>query len=238
MKQRLESKCISDIRILLLLSNYFIGYMYAYPYLLKFIYKVFELDIKIYNFLTFVVYLFMIVFSIIIGYPVLKESILRFPKVKKYLESILLSFVALYFVSGVTSSIVMIITGADQSVNQSLIIDAFRESPLVIGSSIIIYAPIVEEIVFRGALFRGLRNRFSFIYSALISSLGFGFIHVFDSLIIGNYIDLWYLLTYSALGFVFCYSYEKNKTIYAPMLLHFMNNLLGLIGIIVSIYLV
>lgn len=237
MTKKLESKIISKKRILLLVLNYFIGYMFLYPLLLKRIFILFKLDIKTYDFLSLLIYIGMIAFCFIVGFPILKESIQRFPKIRKYFESVLLTFVALYFISGITSTIVMLVTNTDQSANQTLIIEAFKQSPLMIAFSILIYAPFVEEMVFRGAIFRGLRSRFSFITAGLISGLSFGMIHVFDSLLAGNFIDLWYLLTYGALGFLFCYSYEKNKTFFAPMLLHFINNFLGLIGIIVSVYL-
>lgn len=236
MTKKLESKIISDQRILLLVLNYFVGYMFVYPLLLKRIFLLFELDIKAYDFISLLIYLGMILFCLIVGLPILKESIERFPKIKKYFESVLITFVALYFISGITSTIVMLVTNTDQSANQAVIIEAFKQSPLMITFSILFYAPFVEEMVFRGAIFRGLRDRFNFMTAGLISGITFGMIHVFDSLIAGNFIDLWYLLTYGALGFLFCYSYEKNKTIFAPMLLHFINNFLGLIGIIVSIY--
>lgn len=236
MIRKLENKIISNKRILLLVINYFIGYMYLYPFLLKRIFILFQLDIKAYDFLSLLIYVGMILFSFFVGLPILKESIKRFPRIIKYFESVLITFVSLYFISGITSTIVMLLTNTDQSANQTLIIEAFKQSPLMISFSILIYAPFVEEMVFRGAIFRGLRSRYNFITAGLISGILFGMIHVFDSLIAGNFNDLWYLLTYGALGFLFCYSYEKNKTIFAPMLLHFMNNLLGLIGIIVSVY--
>ncbi len=236
MTKNLESKIISNRRILLLILNYFVGYMFLYPLLLQVCLNVFQLDSKTYNLLSMCIYIGMIVFSIVVGYPVLKESVQKFPKLNKYFETVLISFVILYFVSGFTSAIVMILTQTDTSANQSIITDAFRQSPCVISFTILFYAPIVEEILFRGALYRGLRNRFNFIIAGLISGLSFGFIHVFESLISGNFIDLLYLLTYGSLGFLFCYSYEKSKTIFVPMTLHFMNNFIGLIGIIVSVY--
>ncbi|MGN1344086.1 MAG: lysostaphin resistance A-like protein [Traorella sp.] len=233
MNQKLDH-VISSSRITFLIFNYFIGYVFLYPYLLVTISEIFNLNNMQYEILTLLIYLFMIASSILVGYPIIKESVQKMPKVYKLIESILLIFVVIYFVSGFTSALITLISGLDSSENQSQIIQAFNQNPLIITFTTIIYAPIVEEMVFRGAIFRGLRSKTSFFLAALISGLMFGFIHVFDSLLLGNFQDLWFLITYASLGFVFCYAYEKNQTIFAPMILHFMNNFLGIIGILIS----
>ena len=228
------NKVISDLSILFLVLNYFVGYMYLYPRLLSILYYTFNLTNKMYDVLSFIVYLFMILASIIVGYSVLKESFEKLPKLSKLIESVILTFVVLFFTSGILNTLVTMITGLNESANQNQIIDAYNQNPLLIIFTTIIYAPIVEEIVFRGAIFRGLRGKTNFWISALVSGLLFGLIHVFDSLLAGNFLDLLFLLVYGALGFIFCYSYEKNHSIYAPMLLHFINNFIGVIGIIIS----
>ena len=235
MNQKLDN-IISNKSILFLIFNYFLGYMYIYPMILSKIYYSFNLSTMMYDILSFIVYSLMIVSSIIAGFSVLKESYEKMPKVVKLFESVLLTFVVLFFTSGILNSVVTIITGLNESANQNQIIDAFNQNPILIIFTTVIYAPIVEEIVFRGAIFRGLRSKTNFWISALISGLSFGMIHVFDSLIAGNFLDLLYLIVYGALGFIFCYSYEKNKSIFAPILLHFINNFIGIIGIILSTF--
>ena len=84
MTKRLESKIISNQRILLLVLNYFVGYMFVYPLLLKRIFLLFQLDIKAYDFISLLIYLGMILFCLIVGLPILKESINRFTRIKKY----------------------------------------------------------------------------------------------------------------------------------------------------------
>lgn len=113
---------------------------------------------------------------------------------------------------------------SSSSENQMQIANELSSHQLMTIFTALIYAPIVEEIVFRGVLFRNLRAKLSFGYAALISAFAFGLMHVFSALISGNISDIWYLLVYGGLGFIFCYLYEKEKTIYAPMLLHLLNN--------------
>ena len=227
---------ISTKSIIFLVLNYFLGYMYVYPYILSKLYYTFELSNEMYDLISLFVYLFMITISIYFAFPVLKESYHNTPKLKKLIKSVLLTFVALYFISALSSVLVFILTGLQDSANQNQVVDAFKQNPSLIIFTTIIYAPIVEEIVFRGAIFRGLRSKTNFIISAIISGLLFGFIHVFDSLIQGNILDLLYIIVYGSLGFVFCYAYEKNNSIFASIALHFINNFLGIIGIILSTF--
>lgn len=236
MSKNLDKPILSWSRITILILNYFVGYMFIYPLLVSWITLQFHLNAGLYDLLCFSIYLFMILISIIAGYPVLKEGLQNLPRFNKFIENTLIIFVILYFVSGLTSAFVSLISGLDQSVNQQTVISAFYESPLLIIFTTLIYAPIVEEMVFRGAIFRGLRSHFNFWIAAIISALAFGGIHVIESLISGNFIDLLYLLTYGSLGFIFCYSYEKNDSIYGSIVLHFMNNFIGIIGIIISVF--
>lgn len=76
-----------------------------------------------------------------------------------------------------------------------------------------IFGPIMEEFVFRKAIFGYLYDITGGIGAAVISSLIFAFIH-FD----GHY------LLYSIMGFIFCYLYWKTKSIAAPIIAHALMN--------------
>jgi uncharacterized protein len=49
---------------------------------------------------------------------------------------------------------------------------------LLLVLSVVVLAPLVEEVIFRGVLFQALRRRLGLWSGAIISSLAFGFIHV------------------------------------------------------------
>ena len=76
-----------------------------------------------------------------------------------------------------------------------------------------IFPGIVEELIFRGVLFRYLR-RYGFFFAALISSLIFGLVHM-------NFTQLIFAGT---MGFLLCIVYEKTGHLWCSMLLHFLNN--------------
>ena len=78
-----------------------------------------------------------------------------------------------------------------------------------------IAGPIMEEFVFRRAIFGSLEKRFGFILPALLSSVLFAFAHN----------DGHYLL-YAGLGFLFCGMYRYSGRIWTSMITHVGMNLL------------
>lgn len=87
--------------------------------------------------------------------------------------------------------------------------------------SLVILPPIVEEVVFRGFLFGGLRNKLHFIPAALITSAIFAIPHSAES----SQGILWIAAidTFS-LSLVLCYLREKTGAVYAGIGLHAIKN--------------
>ena len=88
----------------------------------------------------------------------------------------------------------------------------------VLVLEVIILAPIVEEIFFRGIIYKVLRSRFSFMLSALFTSLLFAAIHRVPSNILPLFV----------ISFSLCYTYEKTKSIYSPIIFHSIHNTLSI----------
>lgn len=82
-----------------------------------------------------------------------------------------------------------------------------------------ICAPLVEESLFRGLLYKRMRTRLKMIPSILISAAIFGIIH-------GNLVQFIYAFF---IGVILAFVYEKFKTIWAPIILHAGANLLSVI---------
>lgn len=98
--------------------------------------------------------------------------------------------------------------------------------------SALIFAPIVEEAIFRGSLRRFIKNDFVFI---IVSGILFGLLHTFLSED-GIYHIIVQSLNYAAMGSVMAYAYTKSNNIYSSMMIHFLQNTLGIIVIIVSMF--
>ena len=78
--------------------------------------------------------------------------------------------------------------------------------------------PAAEELVFRGVMFRRMRQRAGFIRSAVSASLIFAVIH-------GNMVQMIYAFF---MGMVLCYLYEKYGSVKAPVLGHMVMNLVSI----------
>lgn len=81
----------------------------------------------------------------------------------------------------------------------------------------VVFAPIFEEIAFRGLLYAILRRRLSFAPAALLSASIFALAHGYG--LIGFISVLWS-------GFLWAWIYEKSGSLIPGMVAHSMNNLL------------
>ena len=102
------------------------------------------------------------------------------------------------------------------------IVELFAEldSPVwffVVGA---IFAPLVEEIFFRGFLFQGFRERYGWITAMLLSAAIFAIAHL----------DLVVLIPTFILGCLLAYVFHRSNSIWPGIILHFLVNSFGLLG--------
>ena len=105
-------------------------------------------------------------------------------------------------------------------------------SPLAAGMLIllaVVFAPVSEELFFRGVLFRSVRDRHGFWPAALASAIPFGLVHyvpapAIDALVLQ--------LTMVGTGLGLAWIYERRGTIVAPMAAHVAFNVVGLVTIL------
>lgn len=83
----------------------------------------------------------------------------------------------------------------------------------------VIIAPIMEELLFRGLMFRRIKEYTGFIAGALISSAVFAVYHL--NLIQGIYAFI--------MGFVFCLIYNRFDHILVPIIMHAAANIFSVI---------
>ena len=139
--------------------------------------------------------------------------------------------VGLMFVSMAGANILrMIITNNVSSVNQ----DAVESLPkLIMFILAVLWAPVVEEVVFRGTIRRFIKNNILFI---IISAVLFGSMHAINEANIINIIFT--TLPYAAIGGWLAYIYYKTDNIANNIMIHaiwnfFMVILSFLVGMII-----
>ncbi len=109
--------------------------------------------------------------------------------------------------------------------NEETIRKLFDISPIYIFISSVIYAPIVEELVFRQSIRNIITNKYLFIF---VSGLVFGGLHVIGGM--NSLVELVYLIPYCTPGFIFAYILTDCDNVLVSSGLHFLHN-----GILISL---
>lgn len=116
--------------------------------------------------------------------------------------------------------VVLVEPSAEQDVTESLGAGESTLGLVVAGLMVIMVAPVVEEVFFRGFFYRALRSRYPIAIAAVVDGLVFGVIHYdfegADGLLL--------LPPLAALGLIFCLVYERTGTLYAVIGMHAFNN--------------
>ena len=119
----------------------------------------------------------------------------------------------------VLTNLMEILPGFGQQEN---IIDGLINTKLdfyVIGAAICIFAPVIEEVVFRGYIYNKFKNNYSKVKSSVLTSIIFAGIHfqfeVFSAMFVLSLIIHWV--------------YEKSNVITGAIVFHILNNTLTFI---------
>ncbi len=140
----------------------------------------------------------------------------------------LMAYVAslpLYFVAAIMVAIYIVlksmITGEDAAppAEENKLLDlAMSGNPLIIGLIFLLatlWAPVVEESIFRGSLYRHMRWRLSPLIAAILTATVFAIMHGYAVI---------QLFMVGLLGLVFALMREWRGSLIAPMTAHFTHN--------------
>lgn len=131
-----------------------------------------------------------------------------------------------FFIMGFTTIIYVLILESlfpklfDSFINAPNILEDlnFGENPvayILLFISIVLLAPVVEEIVFRGILFNLLNKKRGLVFSMIVSSVFFGVLHAET------------MVPTTVIGFVLCFIYQKTGSLKLSMAGHMFNNLVA-----------
>lgn len=198
------------------------------------------------NFLT---YLFALICILIIFKPILVDDKLNFSLNLKYNlkwvgYGILIMFGSIY-IAGIIETLLTFNIDTGISENQETINNLMNSSGLnafLIAIVTIVFAPILEEIIFRKCLF-GIFKK-NTIVTVILSTIIFASIHVVPASVtiffeclarenkwINLYLEIIYIFSYLGQGFAISFVYHKTKGNVIPcMLIHAINNLIAFIA--------
>lgn len=95
--------------------------------------------------------------------------------------------------------------------------------PLIVLAMLsLFFAPVAEEIFFRGFVFGGLRGRWGIAWAAVASGALFALAHI------GNPGTIYLLPPVAAIGALFALGYAYSGSIFTSLLAHFLFNLFAL----------
>ncbi|EMR05385.1 exosortase E/protease, VPEID-CTERM system [Bhargavaea cecembensis DSE10] len=97
--------------------------------------------------------------------------------------------------------------------NTAALVSVADMAPVAIVA-VVLFAPILEEFIFRRIIFGGLVDRTNFFVAAAVSSLVFAAVHM----------DFTHILLYAASGFIFAFLYHVTKRLITSIIAHMLLN--------------
>jgi len=131
----------------------------------------------------------------------------------------------------ITTIIIQIITHTTQANNQIALQNSFNSNPVFIAILAMFYAPIAEELMFRGVFRKFIKNEKIFV---IVSGVVFGLMHVIDDS--KTLAEFSYVFVYSILGIYLAGIYAKTNNLCTNIFMHFMQNTLSVIGMILLMF--
>lgn len=120
--------------------------------------------------------------------------------------------------------------GPPQSFQQSIVLLMQSADPLtlaLIAVGAVLFAPLIEEVLFRGFLYRNLRDMMGRPLALILSGLVFGLVHFHGD----------YILPLAGLGVALALVYEWSGSLWVPIIAHAAWNALTLVQVHVTFHL-
>ena len=170
---------------------------------------------------------FLVYYLLAMGVPLVIAHLIRYKRtgINKY--NLTLSSVKIMAL--VSISIIAIQTGIIFPIVSSLPMpESIKEIFLELGNkngvfsfiAIVIAAPVIEELIFRGIILNGLLRKYSPIKSIIISSILFGIAHL----------NPWQFISAFLIGIFSGWVYYRTRKLSLSILIHLVNNLFAFIA--------
>lgn len=171
-------------------------------------------------------FLFMI-YLLIIYRRELKDDLKDYKKnFKDYINKYFIYYVIGVALMAGSNLILQKITGLELSGNESTLRELIKSIPIYMGFSTVLYAPFVEEIIFRKSIRNVTKNKKVFV---LLSGFIFGILHITS---FSNVKEIIMGIPYIIMGIDFAVIYVKSNNIFTTMIFHLFHNLILFLMII------
>ena len=138
--------------------------------------------------------------------------------------------VSYFLLSFLASGVLFAILG-DQTTNPNndAILNMAKESPRAVIALAVFIAPVVEEVLFRGVVFGSLapkHRRLAFVVSIALFALYHIWQYALGTMDVTMFI---YMIAYIPAGYALAWVYEKTSSIWAPIFLHMLINIISML---------
>jgi uncharacterized protein len=227
-----ESSPLSSFDVVVLLVTYFLGYLLLFPGVLY----VIDLLIPGFYALPYTDVIFHTVMTLVflfLGSKLLIESNKHWSLMAIYTPIIGAMF--MIWGSAFLGILIQTLSGQNDSVNQNLLFEMFKQNRLSIMVQAIIFAPIAEEIIFRGVIYRHYKKAGRYLVPLIVSTLLFASMHSLNAILTGQWIDLWFIPMYAFMSLILSYTYEKTQNLYSAIFLHCINNSISILAMMYTV---
>lgn len=140
------------------------------------------------------------------------------PLDKNLLVNYLFKFVAIsYLLQTLASALVgRVFPSVSTSLNQTIFTNLIGGAPVLMGISTAVLGPVIEELIFRFAIFHCIKNKKT---ALIVSSLCFGLVHISLSLS-----DLFFIPVYCGMGYIMGKFYYDTNDLRYSTAIHIFNN--------------
>lgn len=211
---------------------FFVVYLLVLPTLAAKIFDLFEvlLDTSISAALRNLLYYYVLfAFIVLLFHGFLSRTSSRFlDSLSHAMKSLLLSLLVFYGANELAYRVFHVLFDSRTNLNDMAIAAQITSAPRMTVLIVVLLAPFVEEVLFRGLVFGCLREH-SRVLAYIVSCALFALAHVWSAAM--SSWDIGYLilmLQYLIPAAVFAYSYEQSGTLWTSILLHALVNALSL----------
>lgn len=133
----------------------------------------------------------------------------------------------------ISNIFISLITNGGMSANEESVRELIDKAPLYMFFNLFIYAPFIEELLFRKSFNDFIDDKKTYI---LVSGLVFGGIHIITSLT--SLAGLLYIVPYGALGIIFAKLYRETDNIFSTISIHSLHNFISFVIFMIGKYFV
>jgi uncharacterized protein len=217
---------LSNTKVVIMLVTYFLAYFWVIPFIM---YAIDDLIVPGFSTnvtVDVILHTSLTLLFLFLGSKLFQESNKYWSKSAIYVPILAAAF--MIYGGAMLSQAAQALSGQSDSVNQNYLFEMFKTHKASMMIQAIIFAPIVEEIIFRGIIYRHFKRNGRYLIPLIVSTLLFATMHSLNAILSAQWADLWYIPVYAFMSLVLTYTYEKTQNLYSSVFLHCINNTISI----------